>query len=157
MKNIYLLLLSVLLWSCQGNTEPEIEYIEPINEPVIVSEIDVPKPTNLYTPELWERANIDQNTLYFFSRDEELTQDQEANIKIVREFAEANGINYHGYYTNDDLGLVALNDSLFFNLSIYLKTDPNGLVCLKKNEVKYIPLQIKKGIVDERLKVFFGK
>jgi len=82
MKNISLLLLSALLWSCQGKTEPEIEYIEPINEPVIVSEIDVPKPTNLYTPELWQMANIDQNTVYFFSRDEELTEDQEANIKI---------------------------------------------------------------------------
>ncbi len=157
MKYSYLLILIVGLWSCQDAPEPKVEIIEPINEPVIVSEINVPKPTNLYTPELWKAANIDQNTVYFFSRDEELSEDQEANIKIVREFAEANDINYHGYYTNDDLGLVALNDSLFFNLSLYLKTDPNGLVCLKKNEVKYIPLQIKKGIVDERLKVFFGK
>ncbi len=132
MKILYPLFLIVIIISCSNPQESEITGPPtPVNPPVVVEDIVVPKQNNVINISDWEIFETDIKMVFFYSKIDSLQQNQLEEKEICKTFCDANSIVYHEYYTNEDLGMVQLNDTMFFDLTECISSHEEGFLLLK--------------------------
>lgn len=154
-KILFPILISTLLASCGEKTPVVTGPPELVNPPVVVEDIVVPVQHDIVTPEFWTSFDTDLKVVYYYSKIDSM----QTNLPKVKEatkiFCNTNNIAYHEYYTNDNMGLVQLNDSLFFDLTEYLTANSEGFLFLKKGMIENHPGAEANGL-DKFLTEFFN-
>lgn len=146
MKYTILALFAVItITGCKGEssstqddpaTQQEVKSVEVANESEVTTEITQ---TNVVTPEFWENFDTDVRVVFFYSKKESSSQLIQ-NIK--KEIIGGEGsLNYvfHEYHTDDNMGMVQVDDNIFFNLTEYLWNSDEGFVLLRKGALLHIP------------------
>ena len=122
--------------SCKDNSTEVTGPPAPVNPPVNVEDIEVPFQSNVVTPEFWESFSTDMKVVYFYSKIDSLQIHLPLEKEMTKSFCESNGIAYHEYYTNDNMGMVQLSDTLFFNLTENLIGSKEGFLFLKPGSIQ---------------------
>jgi hypothetical protein len=156
-QKIFVVFISVaMLVSCGGKPAEIIAPPEPVNPPVIVEDIEVPEQHNVVTPEFWESFETDMKVVYFYSKIDSLQIHLPLEKELAKSYCETNGIAYHEYYTNDNMGLVQLSDTLFFDLTDNLMKNKEGFLLLKKGKLKDLGFDgLNQTILQKELSTFF--
>lgn len=136
-QKIFVVLISIVLLSSCGDKSAEvIGPPELVNPPVVVEDIVVPKQHNVVTPEFWEAFETDLKVVYFYSKIDSLQIHLPLEKELAKSFCNENNVDYHEYYTNDNMGMVQLGDSLFFDLTENLIANKEGFLLLQKGQMK---------------------
>ncbi len=147
----------VFLSSCQDKTAEITGPPEPVNPPVIVEDIVVPKQNNVITPEFWESFETQKKVVYFYSKIDSLQIHLPLEKELAKSYCASNNISYHEYYTNDNMGLVQLDDSLFFDLTDNLTLNKEGFLLLKQGKLKDVSYEgLNQVLLQEQLSSFFN-
>lgn len=145
-----------LLSSCENKAEEITGPPEPVNPPVVVEDIEVPHQQNVVTPEFWEQFETDLRVVYFYSKIDSLQIHLPLEKELAKSFCDENNIDYHEYYTNDNMGLVQLGDTLFFDLTDNIIANEEGFLLLQKGDLKDLDYsQIDQESLSEELTSFF--
>lgn len=131
--------LTLLMTSCQETQED----VTPSENQNTTSEAqmveDKPVQSNVVTPEFWENFDTDVRVVFFYSKKE---SSPEYIHKIKDEIiagAEANGYVFHEYHTDENMGMVQVDDEVFFNLTEYLWNSDEGFVLLRQGALQHVP------------------
>lgn len=140
-KTILLLILGFFAMSCQEESSAE-ETNAPneVNEKVPVVEPETEfQQTNVVTPEFWESFETDVRVVFFYSKKESSADlVHQVKEKVIEQEASLNYI-FHEYHTDDNMGMVQVDDNVFFNLSEYLWNSDEGFVLLRKGAMLHVP------------------
>lgn len=157
---ILILVFAVLLVACKEEpTTEEAKNDVEVNESEVTdtqeSETSV-EPTNVVTPEFWENFNTDVQIVFYYSK----VESSPANVTDFKEQllngSEANGYNFHEYHTDENMGMVQVDDNVFFNLTEYLWNNDEGFVLLKKGALQHIPAsELSESTFEDQVVPFF--
>lgn len=146
----------LVLTSCENKPAEITGPPEPVNPPVIVEDIQVPKQQNVVTPEFWESFDTDLKVVYFYSKIDSLQIHLPLEKELAKSFCLEQNVDYHEYYTNDNMGLVQLGDSLFFDLTDNLMANQEGFLLLQNGQMKDLSYKgVTQEILLEKLTTFF--
>lgn len=156
-QKIFVVFMTIAMLSSCGDKSVEVTGPpELVNPPVIVEDIEVPKQNNVVTPEFWEAFETDLKVVYFYSKIDSLQIHLPLEKELAKSFCNENNIDYHEYYTNDNMGLVQLGDSLFFDLTDNLMANKEGFLLLQKGEINDLNYEgITQLSLQEALTTFF--
>ncbi len=155
-KSIVFVFALVFLAACVEKSVEVTGPPEPANPPVVVEDIEVPQQTNVVTPEFWEAFDTDIQAVYFYSKIDSLQIHLPLEKELAKSFCEENGISYHEYYTNDNMGLVQLDDTLFFDLTDHLISNEEGFLFLKHGKMQDVAdKSVNESFMDSSLTAFF--
>ena len=145
-----------VFYSCKDSSPEITGPPEPVHPPVNVEDIEVPFQSNVVTPEFWESFSTDLKVVYFYSKIDSLQIHLPLEKELTKSFCETNGIAYHEYYTNDDMGMVQLSDSLFFDLTDHLIASKEGFLFLKPGSIQNHGFEkLSSDKMSELLNAFF--
>ncbi|CAG5085771.1 hypothetical protein [Parvicella tangerina] len=162
MKNVFIFSLFLLfLVSCQEEATTSEEKTQkeiPQNEVAQNSE-ETPadfKQTNVVTPEFWDSYDTDVVMIFYYNK-KESSGDKIHQVKEeVLNNEESLGYEFHEYYTDENMGMVQVDDNVFFNLTEYLWNNDEGFVLLKKGSLKHIPgAEVNETTFKDAVKPFF--
>jgi hypothetical protein len=156
-QKIFVIFIAVgLLSSCENKAAEITGPPEPVNPPVVVEDIEVPHQQNVVTPEFWGEFETDLRVVYFYSKIDSLQIHLPLEKELAKSFCDENSIDYHEYYTNDNMGLVQLGDTLFFDLTDNIIANEEGFLLLQKGDMKDLDYsQIDQESLSEELTSFF--
>jgi hypothetical protein len=156
-QKVLVVFSSIVILSACGDKPAEITGPpEPVNPPVIVEDIEVPKQHNVVTPEFWKSFETDMKVVYFYSKIDSLQIHLPLEKELAKSFCETNDVNYHEYYTNDNMGLVQLGDTMFFDLTNNIIANQEGFLLLKNGQMKDLSYDGLGQIeLQEQLNTFF--
>jgi hypothetical protein len=151
--------MGLLLASCQeeptsmeSSEQTEVQETETSNTTVE----DVHQ-SNVVTPEFWSSFDTDVKMVFFYSKVEGASE----QIQVIKQdllLGETNGIGYefHEYHTDENMGMVMVDDNIFFNLTEYLWNNEQGFVLLKKGGLLHIPAnEVNEQTFVEIIEPFF--
>lgn len=143
MKHTIPFIFSVLfLIGCQeeATTEETTETVTVEETQDIPETIEEVHQSNVVTPEFWEDYETDVRVVFFYSKVEN-SPPEISSVKKDLLLGEANGEAYefHEYHTDENMGMVQVDDNVFFNLTEYLWNNEQGFVLLKKGAILHIP------------------
>ena len=152
------LFIALLVASCQEaenteevQTDHEVHGIEPAQETVA----DVHQ-TNVVTPEFWSSFDTDVTIVFYYSKIESSPEEVHGFKQQLINGADAHGYDFHEYHTDENMGMVQVDDNIFFNLTEYLWANDEGFVLLKKGDLVHIPsTELSEGTFEEKVVLFF--
>lgn len=138
---ILLLLLAVIAVSCQEaetteETPTETQIKEQETTPEVETEVHQ---TNVVTPEFWNSYETDVLIVFYYSKIESSPDAVHSFKEELLNGDEQYGYEFHEYHTDENMGMVQVDDNIFFNLTEYLWNNEEGFVLLKKGELLHIP------------------
>ncbi|MCB9189083.1 MAG: hypothetical protein H6599_07350 [Flavobacteriales bacterium] len=142
MRYTTLLFLSTLFFaSCKESesTEETTAHNE-VQEVETVQNVEMEiHQTNVVTPEFWENFDTDVRVVFFYSKKESSSELIQKLKKEIVGGEEALNYVFHEYHTDDNMGMVQVDDNIFFNLTEYLWNNEEGFVLLRKGAILHIP------------------
>jgi len=131
MKAFYLGVIPLFIASCGAESKTVEDIIVlPDNEIVLEQEVEqIEQPSNVVTPEHWENFDTDIELTIMFYKGDSL-MDFERNIVdgLKEEFST---LDFHEFYTDDNIAQVFINDTLAFDISNFIMEKSYGFVLLK--------------------------
>lgn len=141
MRNYFypLIIIGTFIWtSCKDQTQPAEETPQEVQVNEQQPE-ETSHQSNVVTPEFWDNFDTDVRVVFFYSKKE---SSPEYIHKIKEEIKAASGnlgYTFHEYHTDENMGMVQVDDDVFFNLTEYLWNSDEGFVLLRKGALLHIP------------------
>jgi len=138
---IILLFIAFIAASCQeAETTEDATVSTDVQETEKTQETETEvHQTNVVTPEFWESFDTDVTIVFYYSKIESSPDAVHAFKDELLNGAEANGYEFHEYHTDENMGMVQVDDNIFFNLTEYLWNNEEGFVLLKNGGILHIP------------------
>lgn len=95
--------------------------------------------TNVVTPEFWENFDTDVQVVFYYSKIESSPEKVHAFKEKLLNGSEKYSYDFHEYHTDENMGMVQVDDNVFFNLTEYLWNNNEGFVLLKQGALLHIP------------------
>lgn len=123
------LFVVLFCFSCSGERIENVSDIEGKEEPTVVLIDLIEKPSNVLTEELWPDFETDIEMAILFYKGDSLVNFERKIVDGLKE--EFSTLEFHEFYSDDNLAQVFLNDTLVFDLSNYMSDKSCGFVLLK--------------------------
>lgn len=159
MKYTTLLFASILfLVSCndsapaeEPSTQNQVKEVETVQE----TETEIHQ-TNVVTPEFWDSFETDITIVFYYSKIESSPETVHTFKEKLVNGAVSNGYDFHEYHTDENMGMVQVDDNIFFNLTEYLWNNNEGFVLLKKGALVHVPAtELNATTFEDKVVPFF--
>lgn len=157
---VLLLIFAVVAVGCKDDTPTKEGENHPATQ--LPQEEDQQEPdteiqqTNVVTPEFWENFKTDVQVVFYYSKIESSPASVISFKEQLLNGSEASSYDFHEYHTDENMGMVQVDENVFFNLTEYLWNNDEGFVLLKKGALKHIPAsELSETTFEDQVVPFF--